>query len=192
LGAAGNVEDFYRSLQQEVEIAPVTAVTLARTAQLTQKTNQFNCTTRRYTEQQIAERSENQEWDVLTVRVKDRFGDNGLVGVMLTRTAGGVCEIDTFLLSCRVISRTVETAMLSYLASESRARGASTIRGWFVPTAKNAPASDVFRKHGFEPGIATDAGASWHLDLSRADIACPAWIQLTATKGSLQRDYALS
>ena len=54
------------------------------------------------------------------MRVKDRFGDNGLVGVMLTRTDGGVCEIDTFLLSCRVISRTVETAMLAFLAAESR------------------------------------------------------------------------
>lgn len=180
-GSAGNVEDFYRSLEQQVEIAPLTSATLARAAQLTQKTNQFNVTTRRYSEQQVWEMVEKPGFGVYTVRVRDRFGDNGLVGLMITREAEpGACEIDTFLLSCRVIARTVETAMLSFLVEDSRAHGLQTLRGCFLPTAKNAPAADLFAKHGFEPTLTTPAGTFWSLDLRRAGVACPEWIQLTA------------
>lgn len=179
--SAANVEEFYRSLFQKVEIARLSTSTLARASQLTQKTNQFNVTTRRYSEQQIAALAETPGCDVYTVRVKDRFGDNGLVGVMITREAEpGVCEIDTFLMSCRVIARTVETAMLSFLADESRARGLAALRGWFLPTAKNAPAADLYRKHGFEAGAASVAGSCWTLDLVRAEVICPDWIELTA------------
>ncbi len=181
LTAAASVDDYYRSLRQRVEIAPVTAATLARAAQLTQKANQLNFTTRRYSEQALAALAATPGWDVYTVRVQDRFGDNGLVGVMITRPAEpGACEIDTFLLSCRVISRTVESAMLAFLVEECRARGLAQLGGWFLPTAKNAPAADVYGKHGFEIA-ATDAGGThWTLDVARAAVVCPEWIELPA------------
>lgn len=182
--SATNVEEFYRSLFQSVEIARLSASTLARTAQLTQKTNQFNVTTRRYSEQQIAAMAETPGCDVYTVRVKDRFGDNGLVGVMITREAEpGICEIDSFLMSCRVIARTVETAMLSFLVEECRGRGMAALRGWFLPTAKNAPAADLYRKHGFAEDAATESGTCWTLDLQRAEVSCPDWIELIAPNG---------
>ena len=101
-------EDFYRGLDQVAEIAPVNAQTLARVSQLTQKTNQFNLTTRRYTEQQIAGMAAAPNWRVWSLRVKDRYADNGLVGVAIARVDGEVCEIDSFLMSCRVIGRTLE------------------------------------------------------------------------------------
>ncbi|HUB34969.1 MAG TPA: HAD-IIIC family phosphatase [Bryobacteraceae bacterium] len=183
LAGASSLEDYYRSLAQRVEIAPVEAATMARAAQLTQKTNQFNLTTRRYSEQGLAALAETAGWNVYTVRVEDRFGDNGLVGVILTQTAGETCEIEAFLLSCRVISRTVETAMLSFLAAESRARGLAALRGWFLPTAKNAPASDCYRRHGFELLSETEGGSYWVLDLTRADVACPEWIEMKARGG---------
>ena len=126
---ATSLEDFLRSLQQEVEVAPVTAETLIRVAQLTQKTNQFNLTTRRYSEQKIAELAASSHWSVYSIRVKDRFGDNGIVGVMITHDAGKVCEIDTFLLSCRVIGRTIETALLSFMVDSARARGMEQLQG---------------------------------------------------------------
>jgi FkbH-like protein len=192
LGGASSIEGFYRSLQQEVEIVPLNHANLARAAQLTQKTNQFNLTTKRYSEQRLAELAETPGWAVHTVRVKDRFGDNGLVGVILTSTAAGVCEIDSLLLSCRVISRTVETAMLAFLIEDARARGVGALRGWFLPTAKNAPASDVYRKHGFELCTTTEAGTLWSLDLSKADVTCPDWIHLTVTEGSTFGQYAVS
>jgi FkbH-like protein len=192
LAVSSSVEEFYRTLRQEVEIAPLTDATLPRAAQLTRKTNQFNVTTRRYTDQRLAEIAGTRGWRVRTVRVKDRFGDNGLVGLMVTRAAGDACEIDTFLLSCRVISRTVETAMLASLVEESRSLGFAVLRGWFLPTAKNDPAKDFYRKHGFELCAAREGGTLWVLELSKAAVACPDWIQLTVSEESTLGKFAVS
>jgi FkbH-like protein len=170
-------EDFYRSLEQVAEIAPVNAQTLARVSQLTQKTNQFNLTTRRYTEQQIAEMAAGPDWRVWTLRVKDRYADNGLVGVAIARVDGEVSEIDTFLMSCRVIGRTLETALLAHLAADARERGAKVLQGWFLPTKKNAPAGEFYAGHGFEVAETTTEGVLWRLDLREKEIRTPDWIK---------------
>src|SRR6185437_736699 len=99
-------------LEMQLSIASVDRDSLARAAQLTQKTNQFNVTTRRSTEAEIARRASDPAWVVATFGVRDRFGDNGIVGFVMARHAGDTLDIDTLLLSCRVIGRTVETAML--------------------------------------------------------------------------------
>ncbi len=179
-------EDFYRSLEQEAEILPVDALTLARVAQLTQKTNQFNVTTKRYTEQQIAELARCPGWRVLSIKVRDRYADNGLVGVAILHHRGEVIEIDTFLLSCRVIGRTVETALLAWLAEEARSRGAQRLEGWFLPTKKNAPARDFYRSHGFQLLSETPAGQLWGLDLQAAALHCPDWVRLNRTADSAE------
>ncbi|HUI79466.1 MAG TPA: HAD-IIIC family phosphatase [Bryobacteraceae bacterium] len=171
-------EDFYRSLAQEAEIAPVNALTLARVAQLTQKTNQFNLTTRRYTEQQIAELARRPGWRLLSIQVRDRYADNGLVGVAITCDRGAVCEIDTFLLSCRVIGRTIETALIASLAEEARARGARRLDGWFLPTKKNAPAKDFFAQHRFQLISESAEGQHWGLDLTSAEPRVPQWVRV--------------
>jgi FkbH-like protein len=184
-------EDFLRSLQQEVEIAPVTKATLTRVAQLTNKTNQFNLTTHRWTEQQIADLGASSlgassraasGWNCFSLRVRDRFGDNGLVGVAIVHREHDYCEIDTLLLSCRVIGRTVETAFLSFLASHARESGASRLQGWFRPTTKNQPARDFYSSHGFviEQKIEQQEGDAtlWTLELSQNAIPCPDWISL--------------
>jgi FkbH-like protein len=181
---ASSLEDFFRSLEQEVVIANVTPDSIARVAQLTQKTNQYNVTTRRYTEQQIAEFVSQPDRGVYSVRVKDRFGDNGIVGVLITRTEEDVCEIDTFLLSCRVIGRTIETAMLGFLTDASKARGASLLQGWFIPTKKNAPVKELYSSHKFR-AIASENGATlWSLNLGEASIPFPDWIRLHVTNGA--------
>lgn len=171
-------EDFYRSLDQEVEIAAVNPQTLVRVAQLTQKTNQFNLTTRRYTEQQISEMAADPCCGVWSLRVKDRYADNGLVGVAIARFYGSICEIDSFLMSCRVIGRTVETALLASLAADARTRGATTLLGWFLPTKKNAPAVEFYREHGFVEAERSDAGVLWRLDLQKEEIRAPEWIRV--------------
>jgi FkbH-like protein len=176
-------EDFYRSLQQEAEIAPVSKATLARIAQLTNKTNQFNLTTRRYTEQQISEMAALPDCGCFSIRVRDRFGDNGLVGVAITRRANDTCEIDTFLLSCRVIGRTVETAFLSFLAEHARQQGARRLQGWFFPTKKNAPAKEFYANHGFTVAQQVETGTLWSLDLSQQPLACPEWVKLNVVNG---------
>lgn len=180
-------EDFYRSLQQEAEIAPVGPGTLARTAQLTQKTNQFNLTTRRYSEQQISEMTARPGWQVVSLRVRDRYGDLGLVGVAITRDEGNSCEIDTFLLSCRVIGRTIETALLSHLAEIARAKGLKFLRGSFLPTRKNAPAKEFYSQHGFRLESESGEGFVWVFDLQTSSIDCPEWIKVNVPAGG--RDW---
>jgi FkbH-like protein len=175
--SAASREDFYRSLDQRAEIGRVSAATLARVAQLTQKTNQFNLTTRRYSEPQIAALADSPEWRVYWIRVRDRFDDNGLVGVAIIRLDDAAWKIDTLLLSCRVIGRTVETAFLAHLVEDAAAGGARAIEGWFLPTNKNAPASDFYPNHGFRLAETADCGTRWALDLQQNTVRCPEWIR---------------
>ncbi len=176
-------EDFYRYLQQEADIEQVTSSTIARIAQLTQKTNQFNLTTHRYNEQQIAEMVSNPVWEVLSVRVKDRFGDHGLVGVAITHDERDTCEIDTFLLSCRVIGRSLETALLSHIAQCAAARGRKHLAGWFLPTKKNTPAAEFYARSGFQCQPSDNTGQRWIFNLEDGQIRCPEWIRLNIFEG---------
>lgn len=176
-------EDFFRFLEQEAELDPVSDLTLARVAQLTQKTNQFNLTTRRYTEQQIAEMAARPGWHIFSIRVKDRFGDHGLVGVAIAHDQGEQCEVDTFLLSCRVIGRTVETALLAHLAKSAAERGCKRLAGWFLPTKKNAPARDFYKQHGFQRQEGNGTGSLWVLDLNNSPLRSPDWIKLKVHDG---------
>lgn len=176
-------EDFLRYLEQQAEIAAVSPATLARIAQLTQKTNQFNLTTRRYTEQQITEMAARPECQVLSIKVLDRFGDHGLVGIAITMDEGQSCNIDTFLLSCRVIGRTVETALLSQLADKASSRGCKRLTGWFLPTRKNAPAREFYRQHGFEVVQDSGEGTLWSLDLTKQKIDAPEWVKVVTVNG---------
>lgn len=175
---AGSLEEFYESLKQEVEIATVTPMTLARVSQLTNKTNQFNLTTRRYTEQQVQDMAASDDWRVYSIKVKDRFGDNGLVGVAIASFKGGVCEIDSFLLSCRVIGRTVETGFLAAIVEEAKRRGITTLRSWFIPTKKNAPAKEFLGSQRFvKVSEDADGKQTWEFDLTTDSIEFPRWIK---------------
>lgn len=178
-GSAASLEDFLWSLQQEVSIVQVDPHTIQRAAQLTQKTNQFNLTTKRYSEADLQEFARRPGRALLAVRVQDRFGDNGIVGVVLTEDVDGSCDIDTFLLSCRVIGRTVETAILAFLADGCRKRGLEFLEGWYRPTAKNAPCREFYARHGFESVETRGDGVRWRLRLDATAITCPPWIQLT-------------
>ena len=179
-------EDFFHFLEQQAEIAPLEPETLARVAQLTQKTNQFNLTTRRYTEPQIAEMAKTPGCQVLSIRVRDRFGDHGLVGVAITCDTDEDCRIDTFLLSCRVIGRSIETALLAELAESATERGRRRLSGWFLPTKKNAPAREFYSQHGFTLAEQNGEGSLWVLDLANRKLACPAWIKLISRNGAVK------
>lgn len=182
--SATSLEDFYKSLRMEVEIAEVSAATLTRVVQLTQKTNQFNLTTRRYTEQQISALAQDPHWRVYSLRVRDRFGDNGLVGVAMTERKEDVVEIDNFLLSCRVIGRTVETALLARLAGVARKEDAKILRGRYIPTPKNLPAKDFLPSHGFKLIAEVEGTTTWEFDLGGKNISYPEWIECTTIGGA--------
>jgi FkbH-like protein len=178
LGAScSSPEEFLRSLDQAVEIAPANSRTMSRIAQLTQKTSQFNLTTRRYSEPEIAALAARDDTEVFSLRVTDVFNDNGVTGVAIVRYQAQRCDVDTFLLSCRVIGRTVETALLSCLCAQARKRGAERLQGWFLPTRKNAPAADFYPRHGFSVVEESPAGQCFALCLGTADVPWPDWIR---------------
>lgn len=175
--SAGSLEEYYRSLKQVMEIGRVTPMNLARVAQLTQKTNQFNLTTRRYSEPEIEELERQPGSRVYTMSVLDCFGDNGLVGIAIVKKVGDAWEIDTLLMSCRVIGRTVETAFLAYLGTEAQKDGARYLQGWFLPTKKNAPAQDFYPSHHFTRIEENAQGSLWQYDLSENPLSIPDWIE---------------
>ncbi len=178
---SGNIEDYYRDLDMELRIACVDPASLARTAELTRKTSQLNLTTIRYSEAEVSARVADPAWVTVTVAVSDRFGDNGIVGVMMARALADRLDIDTLLLSCRVIGRTVETAMLAYLCDAAQSRGLGKVSGRLVPTAKNMPVRDLFDKHGFSKLAEDEAGTSlWQLDIANNPVLQPPWFRVSA------------
>jgi FkbH-like protein len=177
---SGTLEDFYRSLKMEVSFSAVGKTSLGRSVQLTQKTNQFNLTTLRYGESDFVARMKDPDWLLVTVGVRDHFGDNGIVGLIMARSNGDALDVDTFLLSCRVIGRTIETAMLAYLCDQASRRGLQWVRGRVIPTAKNGPARDLYERHGFQKLAEDQSGeTSWALDLSGGRITWPDWMRVT-------------
>jgi len=181
--SAGSLEEFYRSLEMKAEIVAVTPTTLARIAQLTQKTNQLNTTTKRYSESEVQAMAQDPAWSLFGVKIIDRFGDNGIVGVVFLRQEKPEVVIDTFLLSCRVIGRTVETMMLSHVCNIGIAAGCTKVTGWFLPTKKNEPAAQIYSSNGFVKTRETPEGSLWELPLGEA-IQNPAWISLSTSGGA--------
>lgn len=148
--AAASPEEFLSSLDMVATIGLIGPETIPRVAQLLAKTNQFNLTTRRHTAAQITQIIDSGAV-ALWLRLADRFGDHGLVGVAIARPSEAQWLIDTFLLSCRVIGRGVETALLAQLAASVKAQGGNEIAGEYLPTVKNRLVSDFYPRHGFHP-----------------------------------------
>lgn len=141
---------YLSSLELRVTVRRAREGDLPRVAQLTQKTNQFNLTTVRRSEAQVAALHADPAWRLYTVEVTDRFGAYGLTGVVLAQALEpGEHLLDTVLLSCRVLGRGVETAALRAVAMDLRRAGAQRLRGRFTATAKNAPARGFLAGHGF-------------------------------------------
>jgi len=164
-----SVEDYLRGLEMEAAIERVDDGTVARTAQLTQKTNQFNLTTRRYTDADIRRFVSSPDYDVLAARVKDRLGDSGIVGVAILHHDGDGTTIDTLLMSCRVLGRGVEDALLAACLRAAQRRSRGDVVGEFIPTAKNARVSDFLPSRGF----AADGEGRFRRVMGDAPIAFP-------------------
>lgn len=170
-GAAYSLEEFLDSLQMEAVAEPVEERNLERVAQLVGKTNQFNLTSRRRSAVELAQLVAGDDVVAIGVRLRDRFADHGLVAVVLARVRGPQLEIDTWLMSCRVIGRTLEHALVALLEEQARARRCTSLRGTYVPTAKNGLVADLYPQLGFEPdGDGPDGVTSWtrHVDRQAA------------------------
>ena len=123
---------------------------MPRVAQLINKTNQFNLTTRRYTEDQVAAMASSSDWWCRWFRLADRFGDHGLIGVLLARKGPSQWRVDTWLMSCRVLGRQMEDFMCACLLSAAQREGAQAVIGEYVPSEKNAVVSGLYARLGFE------------------------------------------
>ncbi|MCD4693466.1 MAG: HAD-IIIC family phosphatase, partial [Calditrichales bacterium] len=171
--SASKLDDYYYSLNMKAGIKAGDSFSLKRLAQLTQKTNQFNLTTRRYSENEIKAFMQSDNCRVYYMRLTDRFGDNGITGLSIVNIEDNKWIIDTFLMSCRIIGRTAETALLSYIMEQAKKENVKTVIGEYLPTRKNGLVKDFYVNHGFE---AKDD--LWIQNPQQKSISCPAWIDI--------------
>jgi FkbH-like protein len=148
--SAATLEEFLASLELAIEVGAPDTQELARVAQLTQRTNQFNSSLKRRTMEEV--RALPSDAEVLVLKVRDRFGDYGLTGLAIMRpdSPSGVWEIDTLLMSCRVLGRGVEDAFLCAMAKTAIGRGARILRARFTAGPRNGQVREFFVRHNFE------------------------------------------
>lgn len=152
----GDLNSYLASLKMKMRIEIDSRKDIARLAQLTQKTNQFNVTTRRYSEQQILDFIESNTWTVSSFTLSDIFGNSGIVGLALFhKQADDEIDIDNFLMSCRVIGRSAESAFLYAMLDYFAGMGIMQVTATYIPTQKNSLVADFFSTHGFIPGNET-------------------------------------
>jgi FkbH-like protein len=147
--SASSFDEFLASLAQEVTIEPLQRQSLARAAQMCQRTNQFNLTTRRYTPADLERIVHSADTEAYVLAVKDRFGDNGITGLGILKLNGESAEVDALLLSCRVLGRRIEDAFLYVLAGRARDRGVRHLVGRYIPTSKNVQVASFYPERGF-------------------------------------------
>ncbi len=181
--STGSLEDYYRSLQMRAEIGYGDPVSTPRIAQLTQKTNQFNLTSRRYTEAEIRMLTEATDAMVMWLRLRDRFSDDGIVAAMILRQCDGRSwMIDTFVMSCRIIGRTVESAFLGYVCHVMKQRGVRELVGEYIPTRKNNLTVNLYRDLGFEVIDSPQGATRWRLPLNERLVPIPEWIGIAVAE----------
>jgi len=160
-----SIEAYLRSLDLVVQVAEDDPGQVPRMAQLTQKTNQFNLTTRRYTEAQVREFVDSGEWKTYSITVADKYGEYGITGLCLARVEGAVARLDTFLLSCRVIGRNIETQFLDHVLDSLEAMGVREVEAHYLRTVKNDQVSDFWDRVGFDFASGDDREKAYCLAL---------------------------
>lgn len=167
VAGSSDLGSYLASLEMQCVIRPVDGPSRVRVAQLINKSNQFNLTTRRYTQTEVEAAEADPARHLAQIRLVDKFGDNGIICVLIANKGAAAWEIDTWLMSCRVLGRRVEEASLAHLAAAAKAEGATQLIGRYIPSAKNAMVKDHYSKLGFTLVSTEDDGATtWALDLT--------------------------
>ncbi len=162
---AADLDSFLESLGMRMTVSPIDDMNVERAAQLLNKSNQFNLTTRRYTLAEVRQMAGSPQWRTLTFRLRDTLGDNGLISVILVRPEGDSLNVDTWVMSCRVLQRGVEQCARNELVALARREGCRRILGTYIPTAKNALVKDHYAKLGFTPAGADGETTFWSLEV---------------------------
>jgi len=172
---ARDLNGFLDSLEMVARVEPVTSANRLRVTQLLNKTNQFNLTTRRYTETEIQRIAESRDWSTCTISLRDRLGDHGLISILLFEEKDGELEIDTWLMSCRVLQRGVEDFALGEAVRIARERGCRALVGRYLPTARNEMVREHYGRLGFECTGQTDGATTWRMDLAGRESSFPSF-----------------
>lgn len=158
--------DYLRSLDMTAVIKDFDSVYVQRIAQLTNKSNQFNLTTRRFTQAEMEAVMNDDRYIRLYGKLEDKYGDNGVITVVIGRVDGDVLHIELWLMSCRVLKRGMECAMLDRLVEESLKRGIHVFRGYYYKTAKNSMVKNFYKDFGFEKISESDTEDTvWELNI---------------------------
>jgi FkbH-like protein len=166
LSQSSDMDAYLKALDMEITLTPFDSIGRARIAQLISKSNQFNLTTKRYSEAEVKSLEADDTYFTRQVRLKDSMGDNGMISVLICKKAAEVWTIDTWLMSCRVLGRQVEEAVLQDLVHHAKAEGATRLIGHYFPTGRNVIVKDHYKNLGFERADATQAGEIWRLEMS--------------------------
>ena len=162
----GDYTEFLKSLEMRGSILGFDAVHFSRIAQLTNKSNQFNLTTKRFTQAQIEQIAGNPGYITLYGRLSDKFGDNGVVSLIVGRIEGKEVHVELWLMSCRVLKRNMEFAMMDTLVERCQKKGIQRIIGYYYPTAKNAMVKDFYGLQGFTKIKEEESGNTiWQFDI---------------------------
>jgi FkbH-like protein len=190
LGAATNLESYLQSLRMRAICGPFDAIGRVRITQLINKTNQFNLTTRRYTEAHVQQFERAGSGLTLQVRLIDCFGDNGMIAVVICVAERTDWIIDTWLMSCRVLNRKVEQAMLNHIVGCARAAGMRTLIGQYFKTERNGMVKDHYSRLGFSQLQMSEEGSRWQLDVA-SYVGAPVPIEIAAIEPTLEEQRAV-
>ena len=147
--SAVSMSEFLKKLEMTMAIHFMRPEEEKRVVQLINKTNQFNVTTKRYSQEEVHALAMGKDSDILIVHMADKYGDQGLVAVLIMKYAGIEAEIDTFLMSCRVMGRKVEFEMMAQVKNLLQAKGIQTVRATYIKTEKDAPVENLYDELGF-------------------------------------------
>ncbi len=174
-----SLDDFLKSLNMKVIVKHVDDQGLPRIVRMVNKTNQFNLTSRRYNDAEIRKMKEiKDKFEIYSLQVSDKFGDEGIVGVAIIHKQSKTWTLDSFLLSCRVIGRKIETAFLARIVSDAKEQAVSAIIGEYIPTPKNALIKNFYSSHGFLELEREGNVFRWRLDLRKKTINAPKWMKI--------------
>ena len=159
--------EYLKSLEMQAEIREFDPISIQRIAQLSNKTNQFNLTTRRYSEAEIKLISESDRYIGLSGKLIDKFGDNGIVSVVIGSIDGNVLNMDLWIMSCRVLKRDMEFAMFDELIRKCKEKRIETIKGFYYHTTKNKMVKDFYHTLGFNLVKENDDDSEWEYTVSK-------------------------
>lgn len=173
-----NLSEYLQSLEMEAHCAELDPLHLPRIAQLINKSNQFHLTTTRYTEAQLREMAAAEDVAIRFIKLRDKFGDNGLISVfILKRVCADTLFVDTWVMSCRVLSRGVEEYAHNMMVEVAQKCGASTLLGKYIPTKKNRLVAELYPRLGYSPVMDEGEAMLWRLELSGENVVRPHFIR---------------